>query len=454
MAAVAACLLALAPWGWGGVVFWVVAAALGLGAAAFVAAWAGRRGQLVALGLWTAGIVIAVVATAQSSRGSDEPGLLPLIAPAHPLIRDPWFEALAFPVAAAVGQLLAWAFLGAAPAEPAAGRRLRGSLPFWAGIAFAAYVAVQSWNAFGTVVERDLFWRIVPESPWSWLPSGLRAPLRSDETDPGAMNGWRLLMILGGPWFLFCALRAAAVRRRVFVLLAWVSVVVAAVFALWGFLNQPTYGEILGFPIPRDAQVYGTFINRNHAGVYLYLNAGLAIALGFWHLRRAGDVALRGGPHLLAAFAAMMLALFASLSQSVGSLIVIALLILSSRPSRWLAGSGATNAPCGVARGSPPRRAWPSAWSSSRRPISPGSRRRSGARPNITGPPASMTARPCGPRPGAWPWIVRGPGGAPVPTAGSRPSIRPTRRRCRMSAVGSGCGPRMPTTTRCSSSPK
>lgn len=332
VAAVAACLLASAPWGWGGVVFWVVAATLGFGAAAFVAAWAGRRGQLVALGLWAVWFVAAFVVTAQAVRGSDEPGLLPLVAPPFRLHCDPWFEALAFPVAAAVGQLLALVFLGAEPAEPAALRRLRASLPFWAGVAFAAYVAVQSWNAFGTVVERDLFWRIVPEAPWSWLPSGLRAPLRSDELDPGAMNGWRLLMILGGPWLLFCALRAAAVRRRVFVLLAWVSVVTAAGFALWGFLHQPSYGEILGFPIPRDAQVYGTFINRNHAGVYLYLNVALAMALGFWHLRRAGDVALRGGPHLLAAFAALMLALFASLSHSVGSLFVVTLLLLVAAP--------------------------------------------------------------------------------------------------------------------------
>jgi O-antigen ligase len=338
VAAVAACMLATAPWGWGGVVFWVVAATLGLGAAAFVAAWAGRRGQLVALGLWSVWLVAALVVTTQALRGSDEPGLLPLAAPAPPLHRDPWFEALAFPVAAAVGQLLALVFLGAEPSEPAAGRRLRGSWPFWAGVVFALYVAVQSWNAFGTVVERDLFWRIVPEAPWSWLPAGLRAPLRSDELDPGAMSGWRLLMILGGPWLLFCALRAAAARRRVFVLLAWVSVVTAATYALWGYLNQPSYGEILGFPIPRDAQVYGTFINRNHAGVYLYLNAGLALALAFWHLRRAGDVALRGGPHLLAAFAAIMLGLFACLSHSVGCLVVVSLLFLIAGPLAFFRG--------------------------------------------------------------------------------------------------------------------
>jgi O-antigen ligase len=160
----------------------------------------------------------------------------------------------------------------------------------------------------------------------------LAAPLRSDGVDPGAMNGWRLLMILGGPWALFCAVRAAALRRRVLVALAWTSVITAALFAVWGYLNQPSYGTILGFAIPREAQVYGTFINRNHAGAYLYLNAGLALALACWHLRRAGDRAAQGGPHLIAAFAAVVLALFAALTNSIGAVLVVGLLGLVVAP--------------------------------------------------------------------------------------------------------------------------
>jgi len=332
VAGIAALLLALGPWGWGGVVFWVVAATLGLGVAAFVAAWGGRRIQLIAAGVWCAWGLIAAVRTAQALNGSDEPGLLPFVAPTFAWASDPWWEALAFPVAALGGQLLALALLGDAPVAPEAWARLRRSAPFWAGVAFAAYVAVQAWNAYGTVVERDLFWRIVPERPWGWLPSGLRAPLRSDELDPGAMNAWRVLMILAGPWALFCALRAVGLRRRGLVALAWVSVVTAGLFAVWGYLNQPSYGTILGFVIPREAQVYGTFINRNHAGAYLYLNAGLALALACWHLRRAGEAAARGGPHLVAAFAAVMLALFAALTNSIGAVIVVGLLGLVATP--------------------------------------------------------------------------------------------------------------------------
>ena len=336
--AVAALLLLLAPWGWGGVVFWVVAATAGLGVAALVAAWGSRRGQFVAAGVWLGWALVAAFRTAAALRGSDEPGLLPFVAPAFTLANDPWFEALAFPLAALAGQLLAGAFLREPTASADAWPRLRRSLPFWAGLAFAAYVALQAANPYGTVVERDLFWRIVPEPHVGWLPAGLGAPLRSDGVDPGAMNGWRVLMILGGPWALFAAVRAAALRRRVLVALGWVSVVTAGLFAVWGYLNQPSYGTILGFAIPREAQVYGTFINRNHAGVYLYLNAGLAFALACWHLRRAGDRAAQGGPHLVAAFAAVLLALFAALTNSVGAVVVVGLLGLVAAPVTLLRG--------------------------------------------------------------------------------------------------------------------
>lgn len=330
--AIAVLMLILAPWGWGGVVFWVVAATCGFGVAALIGAWGSRRFQLVVSVGWVGWAIVAALRTAEALRGSDEPGLLPFVPPAFSLANNPWCEALAFPVAALVGQLLAFAFLREPAASPDAWPRLRRSIPFWAGLAFAAYVALQAANTYGTVVERDLFWRIVPEPHLAWLPAGLGAPLRSDGIDPGAMNGWRLLMILGGPWAFFCALRAAALRRRVLVALAWISVAAAALFAAWGYFNQPSSGTILGFEIPRASQSYGTFINRNHAGAYFYLNAGLALAVACWHLRRAGDRAAQGGPHLLAAFAAVVLALFAALTNSIGAVLVVGLLGLVVAP--------------------------------------------------------------------------------------------------------------------------
>ena len=58
----------------------------------------------------------------------------------------------------------------------------------------------------------------------------------------------------------------------------------------------------------------------------------MALALACWHLRRAGDRAAQGGPHLIAAFAAVVLALFAALTNSIGAVLVVGLLGLVVAP--------------------------------------------------------------------------------------------------------------------------
>ena len=76
----------------------------------------------------------------------------------------------------------------------------------------------------------------------------------------------------------------------------------------------------MGFPVPSTTTSFGPFINRNHAGVYLYLHVGLALALTFWHIRRAGNNALRGGPYLVSGFLACGLALCAGLTASMAAI--------------------------------------------------------------------------------------------------------------------------------------
>ena len=61
------------------------------------------------------------------------------------------------------------------------------------------YFIIQDINAWGSVTERDLFWRIFKEPHISWLPNGLKAPFLSDERDPGGMNAWRQLLTFAGP---------------------------------------------------------------------------------------------------------------------------------------------------------------------------------------------------------------------------------------------------------------
>lgn len=324
-------ILVLAPWGWGGVVLWTVAAALGLAVAAFVATFAEARAQRAAMGVWFVGLLLALY-------GASVEGAAPWT--------YRWLDYVCFPSAAFLGSAVA-AFLLSRDltARPAAElrRELLRSVPFWAGVALFAYFVVQDLNAWGVVVDREAFWAkqgmpgidvgkfdIRPLPYVRWLPSGLNAPFSAADTSQPPMNAWRQMMVLGAPWLLFCALHVGLARRRGYVLLAWTCVLMACAVGVFGFLNQFSSGTILGYPIPYNTRCFGPFISRNHAGVYLYLHAALALGLTFWHIRRAGENATKGGPHLVAAFLAFGLALLAILTGSTAAAgVVLALFVIT-----------------------------------------------------------------------------------------------------------------------------
>jgi hypothetical protein len=323
-----AAILVLVPWTWGGVVLWPMLLLLGLAVAAMVAAVGNHRAQCCALGLWVLAAGYAWLRLPDPAEGFSALKNI-----------DCW----AFPVGGLVGQVLpAVLMYGDRRSRPAKDclRDWVTSVPFWVAVVLFSYCAVQALNPWGTVVEKDLFWRIFREKPIAWLPSGLAAPFVSDESDPGGMNAWRLLLTLLGPWLAFGALRAGLRRRQGLVILAWIGVVVAVVYAVYGFLNQRGYTEaILGYPVPVGATTFGTFINRNHAGIYFYLNAAVAVALIFWHLRRSQASAARGGPYLLAAFGAAFLGLFVFFTTSIGAAIMVLLLLLVVTPLAYFLGT-------------------------------------------------------------------------------------------------------------------
>jgi hypothetical protein len=323
-----AVILVLVPWTWGGVVLWPMLLLLGFAVAALVAAVGDQRTQLYALGVWALALGYAWFRLPNPADGFSALKAI-----------DYW----AFPVGGLVGQVLpAILFYGDLRSRPAKDclRDWVTSLPFWMAVALFAYCAVQALNPWGTVVEKDLFWRIFREKPVTWLPSGLAAPFVSDENDPGGMNAWRLMLTLLGPWLIFGALRAGLRRRQGLVILAWVSITVAVVYAVYGFLNQRSYTEsILGYPVPIGATTFGTFINRNHAGIYFYLNVALAVALTFWHLRRSQASVARGGPYLLAAFCAVFLSLFVFFTTSIGASIMALLVLVVVAPLAYFLGT-------------------------------------------------------------------------------------------------------------------
>lgn len=332
-------ILVLAPWGWGGVVLWTVAASLGLAVAAFLATFAEARTQRVALVVWFLGLLLGLF-------GAFAEGAAPWT--------YRWLDYVCFPSGALLGSSIAWFRLSRDLASRPAGElrhALFRSVPFWAGVALFAYCAIQDLNAWGVVVDREAFWArqgmagidvgkfdIRPQPYLSWLPSGLNAPFSAAATTQPPMNAWRQMMVLGAPWLLFCSLHVGLSRRRGYVLLGWVSVLTACAVGAFGFLHQQSDGTILGYPVPYNTTCFGTFMSRNHAGVYLYLHAALALGLTFWYVRRAGDDAMKGGPHLVAAFLAFGLALIAALTSSTAALGVVLVLFLVSLPVAYFFG--------------------------------------------------------------------------------------------------------------------
>jgi O-antigen ligase len=336
--------LVVAPWGWAGVVLWTVAAALGFAAAAFLAVVAEARTQRIVMAVAAVGLV-AALAVAGSS------GLEPL--------SYRWLDHVCFPAALLAGSTLAWFLLSrdlvSRPASAARAELFR-SVPFWAGVALFAYFAVQHFNAWGVAVDREAFWAAqgmpgVDVGQFDvrrmdyvrWLPSGLQAPFSAADTNQPPMNAWRLMMVLGAPWLLFQALRHGLRRRRSYVILGWITVLAALAVGAFGVLNQQSNGTILGYPVPYNTTCFGTFMSRNHAGVYLYLHVALALGLTLWHIRRAGDNVFRGGPHLAGAFVAFALALLAALTNSTaGAAAALALLLIAPLLAYWFGFPGSS----------------------------------------------------------------------------------------------------------------
>ena len=332
-------ILVVAPWGWAGVVLWTVCAALGFATAALLAVVAEAATQRKAMGVWFVGLLVALVAAGFE-------GYQPLT--------YRWLDYVCFPACALMGSSIAYFLLSrdlnSRPAAEARHELLR-SVPFWAGIALFAYFAVQDLNAWGIVVDREVFWAkqgmpgidvgkfdVRPLPYLHWLPSGLKAPFSAADTSQAPMNAWRLMMIIAAPWMLFCALRHGLRRRRSYVTLALISVIAACIIGAFGLVHRPTWGTILGFPVPPNSFCFGPFISRNHAGVYFYLHVALALALTFWHIRRAGESLFKGGPYLITAFLGFALSLLAALTASVAATFIVLALIFISVPLGYFFG--------------------------------------------------------------------------------------------------------------------
>lgn len=342
-----ALLLTFTAWAWGGVVLWTqwVVAGLGLLTLALALLPDFRSGELhgrflprvlgvsLGLGALVAAALIWVDLDLVLTQRDAALQLLPSAKLPEIRFAEWGLRGLLAGIFTTLAALVAGGLLR--PSEPR--HRLARFLPFWLGLFLFAWIACQSWNTWGVVVQRDLFWRILPRDHITWLPSGLDAPFFSDE-EPGGMNGWRQLLILVGPWALLCALRAAVHRRRTYAWLAGVAAANALGVALAGNLARANkWKSFLGVADPElQAAPFGPFIYKNQAGAYLCLVCAAALALMFHLAKRRGDKVDHGGPHLIVGVGVVFLALGAASTMSFATVAVAAALLLVVAPAAYL----------------------------------------------------------------------------------------------------------------------
>lgn len=335
---IAGLMLVFTGWAWGGVVLWTQFVSCGLGAVAFLVAltprdpsspWRPqvRRGFAISgvIGALAATVICGLDASTLSEQRASTQELLPETI-LQPLSFSDWgLRGLGVGVAAAFAGMFITAFRTPTHTRKA----LLRFPPFWIGLALFTYIALQSLNPWGLVVERDLAWKIIPQDHVDWLPAGLAAPFVGDN-DPGGMNGWRQMLVLSGPWMLLCALRISIGSERVFVGLAWLTGINALAIGIVGnMVSAARSHEFLGYkPWPGRQPMFGPFVYKNHAGVYLYIAAAIVLALAAYLIVRKGSRADRGGSHLLAGLLFVLLVGASASTVSIGCMIAAASLLL------------------------------------------------------------------------------------------------------------------------------
>jgi hypothetical protein len=346
VASIAGVLITFTAWAWGGVVLWTQWITAGLGLLALVIAllpstrekWQSRtiRWRLAFSIFGGMSVLVFALVRQLLEISGTRAATLQLIPNAElpPLSFSDWGES---PLLLGLGTALFLALLTGLARLSGARARLLHFPFFWLGLFLFAWITCQSLNPWGKVIQRDLYWTIIPQDHIAWLPSGLEAPFASTE-EPGGMNGWRQLLIFIGPWALLCALRISIERCRIFGWLAVTAAINGLAVVLSGNLARINkWTDFLGFSEPdSNTPSFGPFIYNNHAGAYLCLAASLTLALTFYLAKRKGDQVDRGGPHLITGIAAFFLAIGAASTMSFAAVVAAASIIVIIAPVAYL----------------------------------------------------------------------------------------------------------------------
>lgn len=167
---------------------------------------------------------------------------------------------------------------------------------FWFGLLLMVYITIQGLNPryFLAPAGKAMFYMDLEYV--KWLPSGIKTPLRE-------MNPWRMLLMLGSPWLVFCTIWLGLKRRKALRILLWIFAVNAFVWAVVAYLQHITGTTLMLWfmepPVRVASGFWGTILNVNHAAAFLNLGILAQLTL-FMHLAgRPGTNFMRGGPHLL-----------------------------------------------------------------------------------------------------------------------------------------------------------
>lgn len=172
---------------------------------------------------------------------------------------------------------------------------------FWMGLALLGYVAIQALNPSWVWRQDDKAWWLERRAAIAWLPSGIDAPF-------DRMNAWRTAAIWAAPLLAASAAWIGLTRRRTVQFLLVLFVLSATAVALLGMIQKFSGTNQIFWVFTFKAEIFGSFVYRNHGAAFLLLGIAGALGLGIRHYLHGELRGSRSTPAPVFAFLAAVLA--------------------------------------------------------------------------------------------------------------------------------------------------
>lgn len=201
---------------------------------------------------------------------------------------------------------------------------------FWLGLGLLVLLVVQAFNPAWVRHEEGTAWWLTPKEHLTWLPQSAPGPFLW-------MNVWREFVIYLGVWLAVCAVWVGVTRRRSLQLLLVALVANGVLMAVTGIAQRAARPGserwLWGDRVFEGAIPFAGFVYYNHAGAYLVLLTGAAVALAVWTWFDARQRMARSNPASLWLFAAFLLAVGTAATTSRGATLTLALLAVGCVPA-------------------------------------------------------------------------------------------------------------------------